>query len=59
MNVMNGLCFSEKVNDKCDGNFISIYDPIEDRFHYYVQRLMGKKYINIKVWIGIEVDDSN
>ncbi|CAD8089081.1 unnamed protein product [Paramecium sonneborni] len=48
MNVMNGICFSEKVSDKCDGNFISLYDPIDDRFHYYVQKLDG-----------IEIDNSN
>jgi hypothetical protein len=36
MNVMNGICFSEKVSDKCDGNFISVYDPSDDRFHYYI-----------------------
>lgn len=41
MNVMNGLCFSEKVNEKIDGNFISIYDGVEDRYNYYVQRLLG------------------
>jgi len=41
MNVMNGLCFSEKVSEKCDGNFISQYDTVEDRFHYYVQKLDG------------------
>lgn len=36
MNVMNGICFSEKVSDKCDGNFISLYDSSDDRFHYYI-----------------------
>lgn len=36
MNVMNGICFSEKVSEKCDGNFISVYDSTDDRFHYYV-----------------------
>ena len=46
MNVMNGLCFSEKVNQKVDGNFISLYDQVEDRFHYYVQRLTGNMMSN-------------
>ena len=46
MNVMNGLCFSEKVNEKIDGNFISIYDEHDDRYQYFVQRL-----------IGIEIED--
>ncbi|CAD8078916.1 unnamed protein product [Paramecium primaurelia] len=57
MNVMNGICFSEKVSDKCDGNFISLYDPTDDRFHYYIQKLDGIEIDNPneplkgKIWI--------
>ncbi|CAD8183236.1 unnamed protein product [Paramecium octaurelia] len=57
MNVMNGICFSEKVSDKCDGNFISLYDQSDDRFHYYVQKLDGIEIENPneptkgKIWV--------
>ena len=35
--------------DKIDGNFISIYDDKDKRFHYYVHRLLGEKKINFTV----------
>lgn len=41
MNIMNNLCFGDNLMDKIDGNFISIYDDKDKRFHYYVHRLLG------------------
>lgn len=41
MNIMNNICFSDNLMDKIDGNFISIYEEKDQRFHYYVQRLLG------------------
>ena len=38
---MNNLCFGDNLMDKIDGNFISIYDDKDKRFHYYVHRLLG------------------
>ena len=42
MNVMNKLCFNKTSETvKLDGNFISIYNEKDNRFHYYVHRLKG------------------
>ncbi len=46
INIMNNLCFGDNIMDKIDGNFISIYDDKDKRFHYYVHRLLGEKKIN-------------
>lgn len=44
MNIMNNLCFSDNLMDKIDGNFISMFEEKDQRFHYYVQRLLGNNY---------------
>jgi hypothetical protein len=42
MNVMNKLCFNKgNSSGQLDGNFISIYNQNDDRFHYYVHRIKG------------------
>jgi hypothetical protein len=47
MNIMNNICFGSSFSEKIDGNFISIYNSEDERFHYYVQRLISKTYIYI------------
>lgn len=48
MNIMNKLCFNKSSTGQLDGNFISIYNEKDNRFHYYVHRINGKisKYIH-------------
>ena len=42
MNVMNKLCFNKTSSSaQLDGNFISIYNEKDNRFHYYAHRLKG------------------
>ena len=42
MNVMNKLCFNKTASTtQLDGNFISIYNEKDNRFHYYAHRLKG------------------
>lgn len=42
MNVMNKLCFNKTATTtQLDGNFISIYNEKDNRFHYYAHRLKG------------------
>lgn len=42
MNIMNKLCFGKaSTSHLLDGNFISIYNEKDNRFHYYAHRLKG------------------
>lgn len=46
MNVMNKLCFGKSSSEgQIDGNFISIYNEKDNRFHYFAHRLKGKNKI--------------
>ncbi|OMJ73904.1 hypothetical protein SteCoe_27322 [Stentor coeruleus] len=55
--LMNYLSFDVKYGLEIDGNFISIYNRTEDKYEYYVQRLVGteiqdeKNPKNGKIWI--------
>jgi len=42
MTIMNKICFDSQEKKSLDGNFISIYDEKDNRFHYFVHRLKGK-----------------
>jgi hypothetical protein len=54
---MNYLSFDVKYGLEIDGNFISIYIRTEDKYEYYVQRLIGteiqdeKNPKNGKIWV--------
>lgn len=41
MTIMNKICFDPQGKNPLDGNFISIYDEKDNRFHYFVHRLKG------------------
>lgn len=42
--IMNGLSFEEgKKGEKFNANFISIYDEKEQKFNYFVERLLGSE----------------
>lgn len=41
MTVMNKICFDSQGKNSLDGNFISIYNEKDNRFHYFVHRLKG------------------
>jgi len=43
MTIMNKICFDPQGKNPLDGNFISIYDEKDNRFHYFVHRLKGFK----------------
>lgn len=45
MTVMNKICFDSQRKGTLDGNFISVYDEKDNRFHYFVHRLKGLKFI--------------
>lgn len=55
--LMNYLSFDVKYGLEIDGNFISIYNRAEDKYEYYVQRLIGteiqdeKNPKNGKIWV--------
>ena len=42
MTIMNKICFDAQDKKSLDGNFISIYDEKDNRFHYFVHRLKGQ-----------------
>ena len=50
--VMNSLSFEEgKKGEKFDGNFISVFDEKEQKYSYFVQRLLGQEQLESKFWI--------
>jgi len=64
MNIMNKLCFNKNSSStQLDGNFISIYNEKDNRFHYYAHRLNGFFHKRTKInkdFIfpkGIEIED--
>ena len=45
---MNFLVFDESTVKEIDGNFVSIYNKKEDKYSYFVQRLVGISIENEK-----------
>lgn len=47
MNIMNSLFFADEKNTKIDVCFNSLYNSKDDRFHYYLFRLLNVEMENI------------